>query len=107
MNHCMPVEGSDHLRTSVQRGLGIYKYLCTESSTSIPHYVYAPSGGKIHVGPDTRFEYIYQNGTRYIKVKTLYKADEFKEIAKKDLPPMHEVTNDGYIQGLYIDGHDD
>jgi len=107
MNHCMPVEGSDHLRTSVQKGLDIYQHLCTESSTSIPHYVYAPSGGKVHVGPDTKFEYIQTNGTRYIKVKTLYKADEFKKIAKKDLPPMHEVTHDGYIQGLYIDGSDD
>lgn len=107
MNHCMPVEGSDHLRTSVQKGIDIYKYLCTESSTSIPHYVYAPSGGKVHVGPDTKLEYLSANGTRYINVKTLYKAAEFQEIAKKELPPMHEITNDGYIQGLYIDGNDD
>jgi KamA family protein len=107
MNHCMPVEGSDHLRTSVQKGLDIYKHLCTESSTAIPHYVYAPSGGKVHVGPDTKFEYFQTNGTRYINVKTLYKAEEFETIAKKELPPMHEVTNDGYIQGLYIDGKDD
>jgi len=107
MNHCMPVEGSDHLRTSVQKGLDIYQYLCTESSTAIPHYVYAPSGGKVHVGPDTKFDYIIDENTRYIKVKTLYKAEEFKNIAKKELPPMHEVTHDGYIQGLYIDGKDD
>ncbi len=107
MNHCMPVEGSDHLRTSVQKGLDIYKYLCTESSTVVPHYVYAPSGGKVHVGPDTIFEYVYENGTRLIKVKTLYKADEFKKITKKDLPPMHGVTADGYIHGYYIDGNDD
>lgn len=107
MNHCMPVEGSDHLRTSVQKGLDIYKYLCTESSTSIPHYVYAPSGGKVHVGADTSFEYIQEKNTRYIKVKTLYQANEFKQITKKNLPPMHEVTSDGYIQGLYIDGKDD
>jgi lysine 2,3-aminomutase len=107
MNHCMPVEGSDHLRTSVQKGLDIYQHLCTESSTAIPHYVYAPSGGKVHVGPDTIFNYINVGNTRYIKVKTLYQADEFKKIAKKDLPPMHEVTSDGYIQGLYIDGRDD
>jgi len=107
MNHCMPVEGSDHLRTSVQKGLDIYQYLCTESSTAIPHYVYAPSGGKVHVGPDTKFEYIIDENTRYIKVKTLYKAEEFKNIAKKGLPPMHEETSDGYIQGLYIDGKDD
>jgi len=107
MNHCMPVEGSDHLRTSVQKGLDIYQHLCTESSTAIPHYVYAPSGGKVHVGPDTTFNYIIDENTRYIKVKTLYKADEFKEIAKKDLPPMHDITPDGFIQGLYIDGNDD
>lgn len=107
MNHCMPVEGSDHLRTSVQKGLEIYQHLCTESSTAIPHYVYAPSGGKVHVGPDTKFEYINEGNTRYIKIKTLYKADEFINIAKKGLPPMHEVTSDGFIQGLYIDGKDD
>ncbi len=106
MNHCMPVEGSDHLRTSVQKGLDIYKFLCTESSTAIPHYVYAPSGGKVHVGPDTKFEYVTDEHIRYIKVKTLYKADEFRKIAKKELPPRHEVTEDGYIQGLYIDGND-
>ncbi len=107
MNHCMPVEGSDHLRTSVQKGLEIYQHLCTESSTAIPHYVYAPSGGKVHVGPDTKFEYINSNGTRYINIKTLYKTEEFERIAKKGLPPMHETTSDGYIQGLYIDGKDD
>jgi len=27
-NHCMPVEGSDHLRCSVQKGQDIYRYLC-------------------------------------------------------------------------------
>ena len=106
-NHCMPVDGSDHLRASVQKGLDIYKYLCTESSTIIPNYVYAPSGGKVHVGPDTTFEYVHQNGSRYIKVKLLYKAEEFRRIAKKDLPPMHRETEDGFIEGLYLDGSDD
>jgi KamA family protein len=106
-NHCMPVEGSDHLRASVQRGLDIYKYLCTESSTIIPNYVYAPSGGKVHVGPDTKLDYMNINGTRFIKVKLLYKAEEFKRIAKKELPPMHRETEDGFIEGLYLDGSDD
>jgi lysine 2,3-aminomutase len=106
-NHCMPVEGSDHLRASAQRGLDIYKYLCTESSTIIPNYVYAPSGGKVHVGPDTKFDYMNINGTRFIKVKLLYKAEEFKRIAKKELPPMHRETKDGFIEGLYLDGSDD
>jgi len=106
MNHCMPVEGSDHLRISVQKGLDIYKQLCTESSCSIPHYVYAPSGGKVHVGPDSTFDYAEVNGVKMIKTKLLYKADDFRSIAKKNLPPMHSETNDGLIEGYYIDGED-
>lgn len=106
MNHCMPVEGSDYLRTSVKKGLDIYRHLCTESSTAIPHYVYAPSGGKVHVGPDSTFEYETINNLPLIKVKTPYKAEEFKRIAKKGLPPMHRETEDGYIEGYYIDGSD-
>ncbi len=106
-NHCMPVEGSEHLRTSVQKGLDIYKYLCTESSTIIPNYVYAPSGGKIHVGPDSQFNYSQSDGRKLIKTKMLYRADEFRQITRKDLPPMHEETEDSFIQGMYIDGIDD
>lgn len=106
-NHCMPVEGSDHLRTSVQKGLDIYRYLCTESSTIIPSYVFAPSGGKVHVGPDSQFDYVHQNGSRLIKVKMLYKAEEFQRITRKGLPPMHSETEDGFIQGFYLDGTDD
>ncbi|MBI9067847.1 MAG: radical SAM protein [Salinivirgaceae bacterium] len=107
MNHCMPVEGSDYLRTSVQKGLDIYKHLCTESSTSIPHYVYAPSGGKVHVGPDSKFIYEKRDNLNLIKVKMLYDAKEFKNIAKKELPPMHWESEDGKIEGYYIDGRDD
>ncbi|MGE0078298.1 MAG: KamA family radical SAM protein [Bacteroidales bacterium] len=107
MNHCMPVAGSDHLRTSVQKGLDIYKELCTESSCSIPHYVYAPSGGKVHLGPNSTFNYSYENGLRLINVKLLYKAQDFRDIAKKELPPRHVETQDGFIEGYYIDGKDD
>jgi KamA family protein len=105
-NHCMPVEGSDHLRTTVQKGLDIYRYLCTESSTIIPNYVYAPSGGKVHVGPDSQFDYVPKNGSRLIRVKMLYRANEFRQITKKELPPLHSETNDGFIQGFYLDGTD-
>jgi len=106
MNHCMPVAGSDHLRTSVQKGIDIYKELCTESSCSIPHYVFAPSGGKVHVGPDSTYNYATLNGIKMLDVKLLYKAEEFRSITKKDLPPMHSETKDGFIEGYYIDGND-
>lgn len=106
MNHCMPVAGSDHLRTSVQKGIDIYKELCTESSCSIPHYVFAPSGGKVHVGPDSIYKQSSVNGTNLLNVNLLYKAEEFRRITKKDLPPKHSETKDGFIEGYYIDGVD-
>lgn len=106
-NHCFPVEGSDHLRTTVQKGLDIYRYLCTESSTIIPHYVYAPFGGKVHVGPDTELKYLHQNGNTYIKTKMLYKASEFRQITRRNLPPFHIETDDGFIEALYLDGNTD
>lgn len=104
-NHCMPVAGSDQLRTSVAKGLEIYQHLCTESSTIIPHYVYAPSGGKVHVGPDTKLKYI-DGEKKKIEVKMLYKANEFKTITNKPLPPFHEETEDGFIKGIYLNGTD-
>jgi KamA family protein len=107
MNHCMPVEGSDYLRTTVQKGLDLYKHFCTESATAIPHYVFAPSGGKMHVGPDSVFEYEHRNGHRLIKVKLPYLASEFREITRKDLPVEHWEREDGTIGGYYIDGKDD
>jgi len=105
-NHCMPVEGADHLRTTVQKGLDIYKQLCCESSSIIPNYVYAPPGGKIHVGPDTKLNYKTLDGVRYIETVMTYKAEDFKKITNKNLPPLHEVTPEGLIKSMYIDGND-
>lgn len=104
MNHCMPVAGSDHLRTTVQKGIDIYKELCTESSCSIPHYVFAPSGGKVHVGPDSTYEVSNINGLKMLNVNLLYKAEEFRRITNKQLPTLHTETRDGFIHGYYIDG---
>ena len=84
--------------------MDIYRYLCTESSTIIPNYVYAPYGGKVHVGPDTKFEYLNQRGRIFIKTKMLYRAAEFRKITHRELPPIHTETADGFIQSLYPDG---
>lgn len=106
LNHCMPVEGSDHLRCSVEKGLNIYRHLCTESSTIVPNYVYANYAGKVHLGPDSPLEYVEHDGSRYITVKMPYTAEEFRRLTHKDLPPMHRETEDGFIQGMYLDGAD-
>ena len=107
MNHCMPVESSDHLRTTVQKGLDIYNNLCTESATIIPHYVFAPAAGKVHVGAGSKFAYKIISGRRYVDVKMLYKAEEFTGITKKPLPAMHSVDKNGYILATYLDGDED
>jgi lysine 2,3-aminomutase len=106
LNHCMPVEGSDHLRCSVQRGQEIYRFLCTESSTIIPNFVYANHAGKVHLGPDSPLHYVERNGSRYIEAEMPYLAEEFRRITKKNLPPMHEKTARGFIRGMYLDGRD-
>jgi len=106
MNHCMPVVGGDHLRPSVAKGQEILRHLHTESSSAIPNYVYAPQGGKVHVGADTEFEYKYRDGKRYIVVKMLYKTEEFQRITKEPLPPHHKTSDDGYIVAEYLDGSD-
>lgn len=105
MNHCMPAEGAGHFRTTVQEGIDIYRYLCTESSTLIPHYVYAPSGGKVHVGPDTQLNYKVVDGTEYIETVMPYSVNEFKKITKKGLPPLHQETPEGNMVGMYINGN--
>jgi lysine 2,3-aminomutase len=104
-NHCMPVEGADHFRTTVQKGIDIYRELCTESSTIIPNYVYAPSGGKVHVGPDSKLDYKQVDSIRYIETVMPYKVEEFEKITKKKLPHLHEETKEGLIKGMYIDGN--
>jgi lysine 2,3-aminomutase len=105
MNHCMPAEGAGHFRTTVQKGIDIYRYLCTESSTLIPHYVYAPSGGKVHVGPDTKLNYKIVDGTEYIETEMPYSVNEFKKITKKGLPALHQESPEGNMVAMYINGN--
>ncbi|MCL2050923.1 MAG: GNAT family N-acetyltransferase [Lachnospiraceae bacterium] len=103
-NHCMPVEGGAHFRCTVECGKRIYNHLCTESSTTIPHYVYAPAIGKVHIGPDTK---IIPDECNMIKTKTLYRADEFLAITKnKTLPLNHNIDEEGFVIAQYIDGYD-
>ena len=106
LNHCLPVEGADHLRTSVQKGIDIYTYLCSESSSGIPNYVYAPPG-ETDAGVDTKLVYKYIEGIRYIETILPYQAAEFMKITKKPLPYLHEATPEGFIKSLYLDGDDE
>jgi hypothetical protein len=59
------------------------------------------------LGPDSPLDYVEQFGSRYIRAKMPYRAEEFRRITHKDLPPIHEETEDGFIQGMYMDGSDD
>jgi lysine 2,3-aminomutase len=106
--HCMPVVGAKHFRTSVQKGLDILRELSPYSGTTAFQYVYVTPIGKHRVAPGHQLEYVEIDGQRYIRSVTPYKAADFLEFSDSDrLPPLHEVSEDGYIISHYLDGHDD
>jgi KamA family protein len=106
--HCMPVVGAKHFRTSVQKGIDILRELSPYSGATAPHYVYVTQVGKHRVGPGHQLNYVEIDGQRYIKATTPYKAADFLEFSdSKELPPMHEVDENGYIVSYYLDGDDD
>ncbi|MGZ4122169.1 MAG: KamA family radical SAM protein [Tumebacillaceae bacterium] len=105
--HCMPVVGAKHFRTSVQKGIDILNELAPYSGSTAPHYVYVTPIGKHRVGPGHKLDYVEIEGHKYIKATTPYKLADFLEFSDNlELPPMHEVNEDGYVVSYYLDGDD-
>jgi KamA family protein len=105
--HCMPVVGAKHFRTSVQKGIDILQELAPLTGSIAPHYVYVTPAGKHRVGPGHQLDYVMIDGHRYIRATTPYKAADFLEFSDNtQLPPLHEVNEDGYIVSYYLDGDD-
>jgi len=105
LSHCDPVIGSDHMRTSVIKGLEIYKVLSRESSTALPFYILDLPVGKIRLFPDMKLQYKMIDQKRYIEIITPYLAKDFRKITKKELPLLHYETSNGFIRGYYLDGN--
>jgi len=106
--HCMPVTGTKHFRTSVQKGLDILESLASHSGVTAPLYVYVTPVGKIRISPGHKLDYKMINGERFIRKTTPYKAEDFFKFANKtELPLLHEISEEGYLVSHYLDGNDD
>jgi lysine 2,3-aminomutase len=105
--HCMPVVGTKHMRTSVQKGLDILSDLSHYTGAIAPLYVYVTEVGKHRLMPGVRLDYVDRAGQRYIRARTPYRADAFLHFTgKARLPPLHDADEDGYIVSHYLDGDD-
>ncbi len=105
--HCMPVVGTKHMRTSVQKGMDIIRELSHLTGAIAPIYIYVTEIGKHRLAPGMKLQYVDLNGKRYIRAKTQYKAADFLRYAdKQQLPPLHQVDHDGYVISHYLDGDD-
>ncbi|MBN4066547.1 radical SAM protein [Simkania negevensis] len=105
--HCMPVIGGLHFRTSVQKGIDIMRETANETGESCPIYVYCTPIGKHRISPGHTLNYVTIDKKRYIKATTPYKAADFKEFTgKRELPPLHDENEEGYVISHYLDGDD-
>lgn len=105
--HCMPVEGIQYLRTSIQKGLEIKKYFRGGFATGRinPTYVIATKIGKVEIGVDG---FIEKRTGQYVWIKTPYKVETYKSIFRDfELPKnMCKVDSNGFISIKYLDGQD-
>ena len=103
--HCIPVEGTQYLRTSIQRGLEIKKYFRGGFATGRinPTYVIATKIGKVEIGVDG---FIEKRIGQYVWIKTPYKVETYKSVFKDFEPPKDicKVDSDGFISIKYLDG---
>ena len=103
--HCIPVEGAEHLRTSIQKGIEIKKYFRGGMATGRinPTYVVATEIGKVEIGVDG---YIEKRVGNYVWIKTPYKLKTYKSVYPKIKLPKneHRIDKDGYISIKYLDG---
>jgi KamA family protein len=105
--HAMPMIGTSHYRTSVERGVKIMKYLEQYSGHERPIYIVIPSVGKVQLTGNTELKYKTINGERYVVLKTPYKVEKFFKVNKINrLPEKHFVDKEGYIIAYYLDGKD-
>ncbi len=104
--HCAHVEGADHFRTSVQKGIDIKRYFAggNLSGRCNPRYIILTPVGKME--PLIDGEILEKKGN-ILYVKTPYTEKQFKEINPNfELPIGCKTGKDGYIISEYLDGKD-
>lgn len=105
--HAMPMIGTSHFRTSVEKGIQIMRYLEQFSGHERPIYIVLPSVGKVHLTGSSVLKYKIVDGKRYVVLKTPYRAKTFFKVNRTNkLPDKHFINKDGFIKAYYLDGED-
>jgi KamA family protein len=105
--HAMPMIGTSHFRTTVEKGIKIMQYLEQFSGHERPIYIVLPSVGKVQLIGNSKLNYKTIDGKKYVILKSPYKMKDFLKRNKiKELPEKHFSDKDGYISAYYLDGRD-
>ncbi len=107
--HSIPMKGTNHLRTSVEKGLDLIKKLTTSGKISgriKPTYALMTYIGKVILYEGT---IIKKDENNYYHIKTNYTVEERREWNTTYVLPEEQayLDNDGYIVAKYLDGEDD
>ncbi|NEE23648.1 hypothetical protein G3M58_96505 [Streptomyces sp. SID7499] len=101
--HCVPIRGMDHHRTSVARGLDLFRKLVVSGMTSgraKPHFTLMTDVGKVSLYEGT----VIGREDDRILVQTGYSYEERRRWAPAwVLPPSARVDENGFLQVWYLD----
>ncbi len=102
--HCAHIEGADHFRTTVQKGIDIKRHFAGGylSGRCNPRYIILTPVGKMEPLIDGE---ILEKKDKFLIVKTPYTEKQFKDINPKfKLPEGCKLNGDGFIVCEYLDG---
>jgi lysine 2,3-aminomutase len=107
--HSIPMKGTNHLRTSVQKGLDLIKELTSSGKISgrcKPMYALMTYIGKVVLYDGS---IVKKDENNYYHIKTNYKVKDRQEWNITYTLPEEQayIGDDGYIVAKYLDGMDD
>ncbi|MCP4118186.1 MAG: hypothetical protein GY737_22870 [Desulfobacteraceae bacterium] len=106
--HCVPILGTHHMRTRVEKGLWLIRELTNSGAVSgraKPMYALMTDIGKITLHHGTILK---KNEQNHILLQSNYKYDErVKWNPNWKLPENAEVDENGYLRVWYMDGTED
>ncbi|MBN3933199.1 radical SAM protein [Streptomyces verrucosisporus] len=101
--HCVPIRGMDHHRTSIARGLDLFRQLTVSGMTSgraKPHYALMTDVGKVALYEGSLVD---RDGSRVL-VQTGYSYnDRLRWAPDWQLPASARVDDNGLLQVWYLD----
>ena len=106
--HSIPMKGTSHLRTSVQKGIDLIQELTSSGKISgrvKPTYALMTYVGKVILYEGSILK---KDEDGYFHIKTYYKVDERKQWNTTYTLPSNQAYEDenGYIIAKYLDGDD-